>query len=75
MKKKCSCGIKWAEPMADWERDLHKQCGNAAERLRTRLGLFSSNVAQPHKNLFRTFKRPGKNNRRAQQQQAIKDQQ
>lgn len=48
--------------------------GAVSERLRVRLNLRSSNVAQPHTNQNRAAKRPGRNNRRAQQRKAINEQ-
>ena len=35
------------------------------EQLQARLGLRSSNAAQPHRNKYREAKRPGKGNRSA----------
>jgi len=47
---------------------------SVSERVRVRLGLRSSNAAQPHTNQARAETRPGKHNRRAQQRRAINEQ-
>jgi len=60
--------------MVKMSRRTGAKSKSVSERVRVRLGLRSSNAAQPHTNQARAVTRPGKHNRRAQQRRAIKEQ-